>query len=268
MRLSLTFIIFGLATVVCAAPRPMNAETREIGHTEALKLHETEALAARAAAGPNPSSSDQVTAEKKKKNKGKKKDKGKKKHNSQKDLAADKDKGDGLAAVVSCTGGGRALSDYERGIAQYQLDLFLSPNPRPPELPAIHIPMDLPERYAVQNVGAGGQTHQIINFQFAHPKCGKRELSLCRGSLNLSTNGGKVFNEAGKLIYSRAASEAMLRKAKMANKRSVSQMAIRQELCADLGHLLSFQAFPGPKPDSIKDNPIRNTSKSGVLLQR
>ncbi|KAJ4466466.1 hypothetical protein C8J55DRAFT_552430 [Lentinula edodes] len=222
MRLSLTFIIFGLATVVCAAPRPMNVETREIGHTEALKLHETGALATRAggasSAGPNPSSSDQVTAkEKKKKKKGEKEDKGKK-HKSQKDSAADKDEGNGLAAVVSCTGGGRALSDYERGFAQIQLDYFLSPNPRPPKLPAIHIPMDLPRRWAAQNVGAGGQTHQIINFQFAHPKCGKRQLSVCRGFLNLSTNGGKVFDEAGKLIYSRAASKAMLRKAKMANK--------------------------------------------------
>ncbi|KAJ3874761.1 hypothetical protein F5051DRAFT_455031 [Lentinula edodes] len=220
MRLSLTFIIFGLATVVCAAPRPMNVETREIGHTETLKLHETGAFVTRAgggsSAGPNPSSSDQVTAkEKKKKKKGEKEDKGKedkgkkgkgKKHKSQKDSAADKDEGNGLAAVLSCTGGGRALRDDERGFAQIQLDYFLSPNPRPPKLPAIHIPMDLPRRWAAQNVGAGGQTHQIINFQFAHPKCGKRQLSVCRGFLNLSTNGGKVFNEAGKLIYSRAAS--------------------------------------------------------------
>ncbi|KAJ3897119.1 hypothetical protein F5879DRAFT_128435 [Lentinula edodes] len=263
MRLSWTFIIFGLASVVCAAPRPMNAEAREIGHTEASKLHETGALATRAgganSATPNPSSSDQVTAEKKKK-KGKKK----KKDNSQKDSAADKDKGDGLAAVLSCTGGGRALRDDERGIARIQLDQFLNPNPRPTKLPVILIPIHLPQYYAAQNVGAGGQTHEIIKFQFTHPKCGKGKSPLCQGFLNLSTNGGKIRNAVGQLIYSRAESAAMLRKAKMANKRSVSQMAIRQEPCADLDHLLSFQAFPGPKPDSIKDNPIRNTSKSGV----
>ncbi|KAJ4467770.1 hypothetical protein C8R41DRAFT_871313 [Lentinula lateritia] len=217
MRLSWTFIIFGLASVVCAAPRPMNAEARDIGHTEASKLHKTGALATRAgggsSAGPNLPSSDQVTAEKQKKKKKKKK-----KDNPQKDSAADKDKGDGLGAVLSCTGGGRALRDYERGIVQIQLDQFLNPNPRPTELPVILIPIDLPQYYASQNVGAGGQTHEIINFQFTHPKCGKGKLPLCKGFLNLSTNGGKVRNAAGRLIYSRAASEAMKRKAWMNTK--------------------------------------------------
>ncbi|KAJ3809583.1 hypothetical protein F5876DRAFT_77621 [Lentinula aff. lateritia] len=271
MRLSLTFIIFGLATVVSAAPRPLNAEAREIGYTEALRLHETGALATRAggaiSAGPNPSSSDQVTAAKKKnKGKNKKKNNGKekKKDNPQEDSAADKDKDDRLKAVLSCTGGGRALSDSERVLVQIQLNQFLNPNPRPTELPVILIPIDLPQYYAAQNVGAGGQTHEIINFQFTHPKCGKGKLPLCRGFLYLSTNGGKVFNEADELIYSRAASEAMKRTAWMKTNRSVSQMAITHELRADLGHLSSFQAFPTLKPDTIGNNPIRNTSKSGA----
>ncbi|KAJ3865512.1 hypothetical protein EV359DRAFT_80396 [Lentinula novae-zelandiae] len=196
MRLSWTFIIFGLASVVCAAPQPMNAEARDIGHTEASKLHKTGALATRAGGGssadPNPSPSDQAPAEKKKED------------DPQEDTAADR--GDGLGSVLSCTGAGRPLNDRQKTLARTALIVFFQSPSAKEKLPPITVPNNCARYYVANNVGAGGRANNIVNFQFQHRKCGE---GFCRGFLNISTGAGKVRNAKEEVMYSVAASPTM-----------------------------------------------------------
>ncbi|KAJ3924228.1 MAG: hypothetical protein NXY57DRAFT_979742 [Lentinula lateritia] len=214
MRLSWTFIIFGLASVVCAAPRPMNAEARDIGHTEASKLHKTGALATRAGGGssadPNPSPSDQAPAEKKKEE-----------DDPQEDTAADR--GDGLGSVLSCTGAGRPLNDRQKTLARTALIVFFQSPSAKEKLPPITVPNNCARYYVANNVGAGGRANNIVNFQFQHRKCGE---GFCRGFLNISTGAGKVRNAKEEVMYSVAASPTMVWNAKLNSPRLASPVTV------------------------------------------
>ncbi|KAJ3980375.1 hypothetical protein F5890DRAFT_726727 [Lentinula detonsa] len=248
MHLSTIFLVFGLASVACAAPRAMNAKARNAGldidvfrpeldnrGIPTVPVEGDTTLSGYKPLMPRQAGQDaplekKKKGEKKKKKKKKGEEKEKKKGEEKEKKKGEEKKvriqeppsavtvqGDPDIANITLIPLGTPFNDIER--IQFRIDLmgkffqFIKKQ----KIDRYRLqPSNIPILYTLEgNSGAGGQLHKIVKFKLTHPKtCGAQP---CRGFLNFSTGKFRIEDPSGKAIYCVGPSSSKIANLKMKN---------------------------------------------------
>ncbi|KAJ4478966.1 hypothetical protein J3R30DRAFT_2696439 [Lentinula aciculospora] len=183
MRISTTFFIFGLASVVCAAPGPMYARARSVSSdTEALKLRGRDILAIRTTgssgqnSGSMPGQGGTSSTEK---------SVGKEEH---------------LIPVVYRSIGAQGprltLAEQKKAIAT--LTKFVKDPKNKEQLPNLKLPQaNTIQKFDGKWDTAPGGISKSVSFSFAHEKTCKGN---CRMIVDIQTSVVKVLNANGHVV--------------------------------------------------------------------
>ncbi|KAJ3980376.1 hypothetical protein F5890DRAFT_1541858 [Lentinula detonsa] len=221
MHLSTTFLVFGLASVACAAPRTMNAKARNAGMDIDVPSRpelDNRGIPTGPVEGdttlsgylmPRQAGQDEALKKDSKKKK-------KKKVKIQEPPSAVTVQGDSDNAVITFRTGTTPLNDIDRTLFRIDFVEKFKKFMDAQKFLSFDVPDDIQIRYTLSpDPGAGGQPHKIVKFEFTLQKTCRAHP--CTGFLDFSSGKFRISDSNGKTIYSVGPSSSQTAKLKMKN---------------------------------------------------